>query len=240
MRPRAPPTSCAPSWARGRAGLLPILPELSDRVPGIAAPPPTAPEIERLRTLEAAAALLQAAGEAAPVCSCSTTCTGPRTSHCCSCSHVLRADARMRVLVVATYRDSEPSRSPLLPEVVTGLARRHDVSRLELAPLTEHDVAAILGDAGRSSSLAPRVRAVTQGNPFFVGEVMRSLGEGDTLEQAITPRVRDVVRARLARLPAGTAEILAAAAVTGHEFDADIVATASGRLRTHLRRARGG
>ena len=29
--------------------------------------------------------------------------------------HVLRADSRMRLLVIATYRDSEPGRSPLLP-----------------------------------------------------------------------------------------------------------------------------
>ena len=210
------------------SGLLPILPELSERVPGITATVPAAVERERLRTLEAAAAFLQAAGEAAPVLLVLDDLHWAEDLSLLLLQHVLRSDARMRVLVVATYRDSEPSRSPLLPEVVTGLARRPDVSRLELAPLSERDVAALLGDAGRSSSLAPRVRAATQGNPFFVGEVVRSLGEGDTLERAITPRVRDVVRARLAHLPAGTAEVLAAAAVTGHEFDADIVAAASG------------
>ena len=134
----------------------------------------------------------------------------------------------MRVLVLATYRDTEPSRSPLLADVVTGLARQPDVSRLELAPLAEPDVAAILTGAGRPPSLAPRVRAMTEGNPFFVGEVVRALGEGDTPEAAVTPRVRDVVRWRLARLPAGAAEVLTAAAVAGPEFDADIVAAAGG------------
>ena len=112
--------------------------------------------------------------------------------------------------------------------MVTGLARRPDVSRLELAPLAEPDVAAILTDAGRPPSLAPRVRAMTEGNPFFVGEVVRALGEGDTPEAAVTPRVRDVVRWRLARLPAGAAEVLTAAAVAGPEFDVDIVAAAGG------------
>jgi hypothetical protein len=64
----------------------------------------------------------------------------------------------MRLLVVATYRDNEPSRSRLLGEVVTGPARRRDIARLELGPLTEPDVAAILARSGRKASLAGRAR----------------------------------------------------------------------------------
>ena len=208
--------------------LLPLLPSLNERLPGIRLAAPAAPEIERLRTLEATAALLHAAGQAAPLLLVLDDLHWADELSLLLLQHVLRADVPMRLLVLATYRDSEPSRSPLLAEVVTGLARRLDVSRLELAPLAERDVAAILSDAGRPPSLAPRVRAMTEGNPFFVGEVVRALGEGDTPEQAVTPRVRDVVRWRLARLPAGAAEVLTAAAVAGHEFDADIVAAASG------------
>ena len=48
--------------------LIQLLPELAARLPGgVAEPAPAEPEIQRLRTLEAAAALLEAAGEAAPV-----------------------------------------------------------------------------------------------------------------------------------------------------------------------------
>ena len=51
-----------------RAGdLVGLLPALAARVPGIAESAPAEPEIERLRTLEAAAALLEAAGAAAPL-----------------------------------------------------------------------------------------------------------------------------------------------------------------------------
>jgi hypothetical protein len=77
----------------------------------------------------------------------------------------------MRLLVLATYRDTEPSRSPLLGEVVTGLAPRADLARLELGPLAEPDVATILAQAGREPSPAGRVRSATEGNPFFVGEI---------------------------------------------------------------------
>src|SRR4029450_5371319 len=89
--------------------------------------------------------------------------------------HLLRADGAVRALLVATYRDTEPGRSPLLADVVTGLARRPDVARLQLGPLRERDIAAILADAGRESSQAGRVRRATAGNPFFVGERVRAL-----------------------------------------------------------------
>ena len=66
--------------------------------------------------------------------------------------HLLRADDEMRLVVLGTYRDTEPTRSPLLAEALTGLARRPDVTRLELGPLGEPDVAAILADANQERS----------------------------------------------------------------------------------------
>jgi hypothetical protein len=68
------------------------------------------------------------------------------------------------------------------------------------------------------------VHDVTEGNPFFVGEVVAALGGNGDPGTALTPRVRDVVRWRLARLPDGTGHVLDAAAVAGAEFDADVLA----------------
>ena len=81
-----PPDELRSLLGTGAAGLLPILPALSERVPGVVAAAPAPPETERLRTLEATASLLQAAGERSPCCSYSTTCTGPRTCRSCSFS----------------------------------------------------------------------------------------------------------------------------------------------------------
>ncbi len=214
--------------------LIPLLPELAERVPGVAEPAPAAPDVERLRTLEAAAALLESAGAPAPVLLVLDDLHWADDLSLLLLRHLLRADATMRLLVLATYRDTEPSRSPLLADVVTGLARRPDVARLELGPLAEPDVAAILAHAGRQASLAARVRAATEGNPFFVGEVVRALGEDRDPGAALTPRVRDVVRWRLARLPEGTTDVLATAAVAGVEFDADVLA---GAIDVELERA---
>jgi DNA-binding SARP family transcriptional activator/tetratricopeptide (TPR) repeat protein len=208
-----------------RAGdLVGLLPELDERLPGIAESAPAEPEAERLRALEAAAALLEAAGTTAPVLLVLDDLHWADDLSLLLLRHVLRVDAAVRLLVVATYRDTEPSRSALLGEVVTGLARRPDVARLELGPLTEPDVAAILAHSGRQASLAGRVHDVTEGNPFFVGEVVAALGGNGEPGTALTPRVRDVVRWRLARLPDGTGDVLDAAAVVGAEFDADVLA----------------
>src|SRR5919106_1499686 len=205
--------------------LVQLMPELAARLPGgVAEPAPAEPEVQRLRTLEAASALLEAAAEAAPVLLVLDDLHWADDLSLLLLRHLLRVDASVRLLVVATYRDTEPSRSALLGEVVTGLARRPDVARLELGPLTEPDVAAILAHSGRRASLAGRVHDVTEGNPFFVGEVVAALGGNGEPGTALTPRVRDVVRWRLARLPDGTGHVLEAAAVAGAEFDADVLA----------------
>jgi DNA-binding SARP family transcriptional activator len=225
--------ACPPDELRvqlgARAGdLLRILPELAPRLPGIAEPPPAVPDVERIRTLDAAASLLGAAGTTAPTLLVLDDLHWADELSLLLLRHVLRADSGMRLLVLATYRDTEPSRSPLLTEILTGLARRPDVTRIELGPLDEPDVAAILADTGREPAHAARVRAATQGNPFFVVEVVRALDEARDPAAAITPRVRDVVRWRLARLPDGTTDVLAAAAVVGAEFDADVAASGAG------------
>jgi DNA-binding SARP family transcriptional activator len=210
-----------------RAGdLVGLLPVLAERLPGILESAPAEPDIERLRTLEAVAALLGAAGEAAPVLLVLDDLHWADDLSLLLVRHLLRADVPMRLLVVATYRDTEPSRSALLGEVVTGLARRPEVARLDLAPLNEPEVAAMLAHSGRRASLAGRVREVTDGNPFFVREVIAALVEDGDPGAAATPRARDLVRWRIARLPNGTADVLVAAAVAGAEFDADVLADA--------------
>jgi hypothetical protein len=76
------------------------------------------------------------------------------------------------------------------------------------------------------------VHAAAEGNPFFVVEVAGALDEAGGF--AVTPRIRDLVSWRLARLQEGTTGMLDVAAVVGAEFDADVTAAAAG---IDLRRA---
>jgi predicted ATPase len=72
----------------------------------------------------------------------------------------------------------------------------------------------------------------TEGNPFFVTELLRLLESQGRLEaddataaarHAIPVGVRDVLQRRLARLPEQTNAVLLAAAVVGRSFDLDLV-----------------
>ena len=211
--------------------LVPLLPDLAERVPGLGEPAAAEPDAERLRMLDAAYALLEAAGAAAPVLLVLDDMHWADELSLFLVRHLLRAEAGMRLLVLAIYRDTEPSRWPQLSDIVAGLARRADVGHLELGPLAEPDIAAILAHAGRRPALAPQVRTATEGNPFFVREMVDALSDDRTAGGPITPRVRDIVRWRVGRLPEPAADVLAAAAVIGAEFDADVLA---GALDTEL------
>src|SRR3954447_24645277 len=103
--------------------------------------------------------------------------------------HLLRSDTRMRLLVLATYRDTEEARSALLSEVVSALARPPEVCRIELGPQAGPAGAAILAGAGRPAELAAPIHGASHGNAFFVGELVRSLDEAEGL----TPRGRALV-----------------------------------------------
>ena len=89
-----------------------------------------------------------------------------------------------------------------------------------------------VGDAG--VALAQMLRHETEGNPFFVVELLRHLGESGELvpdergryalrtgigELALPSSVRDVVARRVARLGDETLQALSVAAVIGRDFD---------------------
>ena len=91
-------------------------------------------------------------------------------------------------------------------------------------------------------ALAKIVHAETAGNPFYVREMLSLLAEkgdivrrdgrwvpGQPVAQLDVPdSVRDVVERRLTRLPDGTSEMLALAAVLGERFDLPLLTQATG------------
>src|SRR5947208_4112602 len=149
--------------------------------------------------------------------------------------HELRDTA---MLVVATYREMEARQNPHVADILGALAR--DGRHLPLRGLGEEEVALFLeGKTGRSASAA-LVRAVhreTEGNPFFVDEIVHLLVAEGALERqdATIPRglpvpqgVREAIRRRLAPLPAPCRDALTLASVVGREFGLGAVQHACG------------
>jgi tetratricopeptide (TPR) repeat protein len=134
------------------------------------------------------------------------------------------------LLLIGTYRDDE---QPHLPEVLP----RMQVLKLER--LTKQGVAelsvSMLGEVGRREPVVRLLQRETEGNPFFLVEVVRALAEeAGQLERVgvmtlpatvFAAGVWELVQRRLDRVPEGARPLLRLAAVAGRELDLDVLWT---------------
>jgi tetratricopeptide (TPR) repeat protein len=159
--------------------------------------------------------------------------------------HVLRAPHEAALLVVGSYRDLEIDPDHPLSELLADLRRDGLFERLSLVGLDRRGVETLIAShAGEAvpSALVRTVHAETDGNPFFVEEVVRHLietgamydgdarwGAAATAERIGVPEgVKEVLARRLARLSETCRGVLAQAAVLGREFPFDLLPVMAG------------
>lgn len=225
-----------------------VLPDLAARVPGLAAPVPSDPETERHRLFEAVTDLLGEMSHSHPVILVLDDLHWADKPSLLLLRHLLRSATPMRLLVLATYRDTDLDRTHPLADVLADLRREPGVTRLDLTGLDPSEVAILMERAaghdldGAALELARVLQHETQGNPFFVGEVLRHLAETGaiferdgrwtsdrTLEEVGIPEgIREVVGRRLSRLSDAANRALALGAVIGAQFDLATVEAAGG------------
>jgi class 3 adenylate cyclase len=225
-----------------------MIPDLAARVPGLAAPVTGDAETERHRLFEAVTDFLAEMSHTDPVILVLDDVHWADKPSLLLLRHVLRSGSPMRLLVLATYRDTDLDRTHPLSEVLADLRREPGVTRLDLAGLDASEVTALmeataghdLGEPG--VGLAQAVQQETQGNPFFVGEVLRNLAESGAIVQrdgtwtvdrslgdvGIPEGIREVVGRRLSRLSEAANRALAVAAVIGAQFDLATIEAAGG------------
>jgi class 3 adenylate cyclase/tetratricopeptide (TPR) repeat protein len=169
--------------------------------------------------------------------------------------HVVSAENPMRVLVFGTYRDSELSYSHDLLDILGALHRNSGVTRIELSGLDDTGVVSLMEAAAGHAldetgvDLAHAVYRETDGNPFFVSEVLRHLTETGSIYQdgggrwvtvasledtALPDSVRVVIGGRVGRLSQDAQRVLSQAAVIGQEFDLDVLARSTGTSEDDL------
>jgi predicted ATPase len=94
-------------------------------------------------------------------------------------------------------------------------------TRLHLDPLppstTERLIDLLAGDEPPAGHVRARVRAVAEGNPLFVEEMLAMLRERPD-ENTIPPTIQTLLAARLDALPAEELDLLVRASVVGQEF----------------------
>lgn len=225
--------------------------DLGRLLPGLDAPAPprTDADTERLRLFGAVIDLLARAGEHAPVLVVLDDLHWADESSLLLLRHLVRDLGDARVLVVGTYRDTDLDRTHPLAATLADLRRNAAVERVDLSGLDPGEVTVFLTQAGggdvdpaQVEVLAAMIAAETDGNPFFIGEVLAHLvesgalvqvdgrweGDRGLIEQIGLPEgIREVIGRRLAGLDDTTNDLLRAAAVIGPAFDAAVAAAAA-------------
>ncbi len=130
------------------------------------------------------------------------------------------------------------------------LARHPQTTQLALPRLGPKELVHLLRDALKSERLAEELGVLiavrSDGNPFFVFEMLRGLKEGQFLAQRpdgtwhttqvirdiqVPSSILDLVRARVADLATAERDLLDIASCCGFEFDPSLVAAATGQGR---------
>jgi predicted ATPase len=120
--------------------------------------------------------------------------------------------------MIVTYRDTEVPSASLAAGVIAGLARGEGSRRCALGGLSEQSVAQWLRAAGIDDVDAGGLHARTGGNPLFISESIRLFAGGSPPGTPLRS-VSEVIRERLAPLPADCRQALEVAAVLGRDFE---------------------
>jgi DNA-binding SARP family transcriptional activator/tetratricopeptide (TPR) repeat protein len=221
----------------GAADLAQLLPDLRALFPEIAEPPPPDSEGSRFRLFDVTSSFLVNAAEARPLVIVLDDLHAADEPSLLLLQFLARQLGESRLMIVGAYRDIDPALADPLTTTLMELGREPVTRKLELAGLDEPDVVRFLELAAPRASatdLARMVHAETEGNPLFVGEILRLLASEQRLDEpptaplAIPQSVREVIGRRLRHLSHRCNELLVLASVLGREFDLDALTRITG------------
>ncbi len=226
-----------------------LLPELATYVPGLPPPFSGEAEVERARLFQAVEAVFSRMTDEAPVLLVLDDLHWADRATLVLLRNLLRRLRALPVLVLITYRHGELQPAHPLREWIASVHSHLSPVRLDLAGLDETEAADLVElQSGRPASeeFVRRLCRDTSGNPFFMREILRALGEAGGAEELSpeallrlgVPRdVNDVILPRVERLGPEISETLHAAAVCGATFRRNVVAEALGRSGADVLRA---
>ncbi len=225
----------------GAADIAQVVSEVKERLPGLPAPPTLEPEQARFRLFDSITTFLKNASNAKPMVLVLDDLHWGDKPSLLLLQFLARELRGSRLMVLGTYRDVELRRAHPLSQTLGELGREGLSHRILLRGLTEQDVARfieITSGATPPQALVEAVYRETEGNPFFVNEVVRLLVADGRLENAesvtswsvtIPQGVREVVGRRLDHLSDECNRALTMGAVIGREFDLKTLGTAIGQ-----------
>ncbi|MBA2372629.1 MAG: AAA family ATPase, partial [Chloroflexi bacterium] len=141
-----------------------------------------------------------------------------------------------RILLILTVRTDDLASGHPVAGWLRGLERDARARRLELGRLTRIDVArqvdALIGRAA-DETLVERIHSRSEGNPFFVEELVAAelRGGGGPLPRTLA----EVLAGQVAALPEASRSVLGIVAVAGRPVPERLIAAVAGRPETAIR-----
>jgi DNA-binding CsgD family transcriptional regulator/tetratricopeptide (TPR) repeat protein len=227
------PEALLAEMGAGAAAIAQVAREVHERLPDLPPPPPLEPDQARFRLFDSVAAFLRTAATRQPLVLILDDLHWADTPSLLLLRFLSRELRGARLLVIGAYRDGDLGRGHPLTQTLGELARVQACRRITLHGLTAPDVARFIELTAGHPAPEPLVEAVyqkTEGNPFFVTEIVRLLAGEGGLDRpgsvwacghgpiAIPRSVREVVDRRLEQLSPACHRVLTIAAVIGREF----------------------
>jgi DNA-binding CsgD family transcriptional regulator len=235
------PAGLAHDMGAGAADIAQVVPAIRDRLPDLPTPPPVEPEAARFRLFDSLTAFFRAAAARRPLLLILDDLHWADAPSLALLRFVSRELERAGPLVVGIYRQAEVDRGHPLLATVADLTRGQRRRQVLLRGLDQRDVASFVAQMAGvepSPELATALYQQTDGNPFFVTEVVRLLAsqgrlggtgmDAPALAASLPEGVRAVVAERLGRLSGRCQRLLEVAAVMGRDFELRMLQPASG------------
>jgi len=223
------------------ADFLEIAPDLRHRFPDIPSNPPLEPNSEQERMFESMVMFCETLSKQRPIlltiedAHWADSCTLQFLHHIARRSHSLG----LPMLIVLTYREVELDEARSLNEMLYNLNREHLANRIKLLRLSRDETQEMLEIMFQEKvipELVQRIYLETEGNPFFIEEVCKSLVEEEKLYQKagrwhhrqieeleVPQSVRIAIQSRVSKLAPEAQDALRFASIFGREFEYEVL-----------------
>jgi DNA-binding CsgD family transcriptional regulator/tetratricopeptide (TPR) repeat protein len=214
----------------GAADIAEIISDVGEKLPGLEPPLALEPEKARFRLFDSITTFLKNTAQSQGLMLVLDDLHWADKASLFLLQFLARQLVESRLLVVGCYRDVELSRRHPLSETLAQLSRQPGFRRYMLPGLDREDTGRFIeatAGIGPPQKLVEIIYEHTEGNPYFMTEVVRFLSEqgGMTHEEPGVPHdiqipegVREVIGQRLNRLSDQCNGVLTTASIIGREF----------------------
>ncbi|MCI0794767.1 MAG: AAA family ATPase, partial [Chloroflexi bacterium] len=230
---QATPDQLQAEMGPGAADIDGIVPDIGAKLPGLPPPPALEPEQARFRLFDSITTFFKNAARAQPVVLVLDDLHWADEPSLLLLRFMAQQLQDSCILIIGCYRDVELSRQHPLSNTLAQLSREQGFQRHLLRGLSREETGQLVEAAAGirpGPTVVDTVYTHTDGNPYFMTELVRLLVSQGELEEAgargsqglrIPEGVREVIGQRLNRLSEQCNRMLTTASVIGREFRLD-------------------